>query len=189
PLLHPRPLPPSLHKKASRAVSMTVSPASASETQQQQRGAETFDVDFEGVQEAFGRGGAAARAGAGVRLVAGAGAAALAPLVLGAAEASAKGGEFGIVEGRTASFLHPIIMGTLFTVSLRAAILGLEWREQRTMSTRMSTLKEQLPMLSSGSRASTPLKKQADGIRETLSELGEDAAGVAASLKADLGKP
>lgn len=83
----------------------------ASEAQQHQRGAETFDVDFDCVREAFGqRGGGIARAGAGVRLVAGASAAALAPLVLGAAEASAKGGEFGIVEGRTASFFHPIVM-------------------------------------------------------------------------------
>lgn len=67
-------------------------------------------MDFEGVEKAFGRGGAAATAGAGVRVAAGAGAAALAPLVLGAAEASAKGGEFGIIEGRTASFFHPIVM-------------------------------------------------------------------------------
>lgn len=41
-----------------------------------------------------------------------------------------------------------------------------------------STLKEQLPMLSSGSRASTPLKKEADGIRAKLEGLGEDAAEV-----------
>lgn len=33
-------------------------------------------------------------------------------------------------------------------------------------------------MLSSGSRASTPLQKEADGIRSTLEELGEDAAEV-----------
>lgn len=40
----------------------------------------------------------------------GAGAAALMPLFVGVATASAKGGAFGIIEGRTASFLHPIIM-------------------------------------------------------------------------------
>ena len=37
-------------------------------------------------------------------------------------------------------------------------------------------------MLSTGSRASTPLKKQADGIREKLADLGEDAAGVRACI-------
>lgn len=41
-----------------------------------------------------------------------------------------------------------------------------------------STLKEQLPVLSTGSRASTPLKKEADSIRAKLEELGEDAAEV-----------
>lgn len=45
-----------------------------------------------------------------------------------------------------------------------------------------SDLKAQLPMLSSGSRASTPLKGQADEIRQQLSELGEDAAEVGTSL-------
>lgn len=41
-----------------------------------------------------------------------------------------------------------------------------------------STLKEQLPVLSTGSRASTPLQKEADGIRSKLEELGEDTAEV-----------
>ncbi|CAB1099446.1 unnamed protein product [Ectocarpus sp. CCAP 1310/34] len=175
----------------------TMSVVGPSPDNKQQQAAEVFEVDFDSVREAFdgssssstaidGRG---ARGGAlNFRSVAGAGAAALTPLVLGAAEASAKGGEFGIIEGKTASFFHPIVMGTMFAVSLRSAKLGLEWREQRTMGGRMSTLKEQLPVLSSGSRASTPLKKEADGIRSKLEELGEDAAEAAASLKADLAK-
>ena len=37
-------------------------------------------------------------------------------------------------------------------------------------------------MLSTGSRASTPLKKEADGIRAKLEELGEDAAEVCARV-------
>lgn len=43
-----------------------------------------------------------------------------------------------------------------------------------------SELKAQLPMLSSGSRASTPLSKEADGIRAKLEELGSDAGEVRA---------
>jgi hypothetical protein len=35
----------------------------------------------------------------------------LAPLVLGAGEAAAKGGEYGILEGRTFAFIHPTVMG------------------------------------------------------------------------------
>lgn len=71
--------------------------------------AASFDVDFEGVRATFEDGGSSGGA-LSLRSIAGAGAAALAPLVMGAAEASAKGGEFGIIEGRSASFFHPIIM-------------------------------------------------------------------------------
>lgn len=70
--------------------------------------AAAFEVDFDGVRESFED--SSSSASLGMRSVAGAGAAALAPLVMGAAEASAKGGEFGIIEGRTASFFHPIVM-------------------------------------------------------------------------------
>lgn len=77
-------------------------------------------VDFDGVRETF----ATSSCGSGmnegatdrvdrarrVRSAVGAGAAALAPLLTCVAEASAKDGEFGIIEGRTASFIHPIIM-------------------------------------------------------------------------------
>lgn len=88
---------------------MSTTPSSGSETQP--HCAETFEIDFDAVRDAFdASGGVGTRAGVSLRSVAGAGAATLAPLVLGAAEASAKGGEFGIIEGRTASFIHPIIM-------------------------------------------------------------------------------
>lgn len=70
-----------------------------------QPAAAAFEVDFDVVRETFEGSSALS-----FRSVAGAGAAALAPLVMGAAEASAKGGEFGIIEGRTASFFHPIVM-------------------------------------------------------------------------------
>lgn len=72
--------------------------------------AASFAVDFEGVRETFEDGDSSSKGVLSVRSVAGAGMAALAPLVVGAAEASAKGGEYGIIEGRTASFFHPIIM-------------------------------------------------------------------------------
>lgn len=83
---------------------------------QQAAAADDFAVDFDGVRASFGGsdsdGGKGGAAGGvlNARSLAGAGAAALAPLVLGVAEASAKGGEFGIIEGKTASFFHPIVM-------------------------------------------------------------------------------
>jgi hypothetical protein len=62
----------------------------------------------------------------------GATAAAMLPFLINVGEASAKGGELGIWEGRTAALVHPIIMGALFALSGYAALLGLEWRELRT---------------------------------------------------------
>lgn len=40
------------------------------------------------------------------------GAALLAPLVLFSNEAAAKGGEYGVLEGRSVALVHPIMMGT-----------------------------------------------------------------------------
>ncbi len=89
-----------------------VDPSQDSNRRAADTSAAPFAVDFEGVRETFedGDGGGGVKGVPSVRSVAGAGMAALAPLVVGAAEASAKGGEFGIIEGRTASFFHPIIM-------------------------------------------------------------------------------
>lgn len=76
--------------------------------------AESFAVDFDDVRGSFDvEEEEEEMKGFGMinmRSLAGAGAAALVPLVMGAAEASAKGGEFGIIEGKTASFFHPIVM-------------------------------------------------------------------------------
>lgn len=119
----------------------TMSVVGPSADNKQHQAAEVFEVDFDGVREAFdgsssriaasdgrGAGGGAVN----VRSVAGAGAAALAPLMLGAAEASAKGGEFGIIEGRTASFFHPIVMvrneGKKSTTAVRVAAFGVVLR-------------------------------------------------------------
>ena len=98
---------------------MAITPSTpAVETrQEEQRRSESFAaVDFDGVRESFDASRRTPddtepnRSGFGLGGAAGAGVAALLPLVMGAAEASAKGGQFGIIEGKTASFLHPIIM-------------------------------------------------------------------------------
>merc|ERR1719267_35562 len=55
----------------------------------------------------------------------------LVTLLLPLQEASAKGGAYGIFEGRTASLLHPITMALLFLTSLYSGYLGLQWRKLR----------------------------------------------------------
>lgn len=60
---------------------------------------------------------------------------------------AAAGPDWGIFEGRTGSILHPIMMGSLFGLSLYTAFLGFQWRRQRTLGDEISTLKKQLPKL------------------------------------------
>lgn len=53
---------------------------------------------------------------------------AAAPL-LAAGPASAAGGEFGILEGRTLALIHPAVMGSLFAFTLYTGWLGFQVRE------------------------------------------------------------
>ena len=48
-------------------------------------------------------------------------------------EVWAKGGEYGLLEGRTASLMHPITMFALFGTSVYSASLGLKYRQLRTI--------------------------------------------------------
>lgn len=72
-------------------------------------------------------------------------AAAATPLLLDVESAMAIGREYGIVEGRIFSLMHPVAMGSLFLASLWAAYLGLSWREVRTIPATIKDLKAQLP--------------------------------------------
>ena len=60
-------------------------------------------------------------------------AAAAAALLLPTQEAFAKGGEYGILEGRIGSMAHPIVMFALFATSIYSANLGLKYRQLRTI--------------------------------------------------------
>ena len=56
------------------------------------------------------------------------------PLFLNAGEAVAKGGEYGVLEGRTFAFVHPITMGALFLATGWTGYLGWQWRTIRTLA-------------------------------------------------------
>ncbi|CAM9604706.1 unnamed protein product [Phaeothamnion confervicola] len=143
-----------------------------------------FGVVFEDIERSF----EASSEGQRGRRAIGAAGAALLPLFVGVSQAAAKGGEYGIFEGRTASFIHPIIMGSMFVTSGYAAILGLQWRELRTAGATISALKAGLPMLSSGKQATSPVAKEAGAIAQQIREMGEDDATQVAALTADLAK-
>jgi hypothetical protein len=53
-------------------------------------------------------------------------------------DAVAKGGEYGLAEGRIISLAHPVMMGGLFLVSLGAAYTGFQWRRIRELAVRSS---------------------------------------------------
>jgi hypothetical protein len=76
-------------------------------------------------------------------LLAGAGVAA--PFLLQVQNALAVDGAFGILEGRTAALIHPIVMGSLFLATGYAGYLGWQWRRTRTIGEDIKALKAQLP--------------------------------------------
>ena len=61
--------------------------------------------------------------------------------------AMAKGGEYGIWEGRIVSCAHPAMMVIVYAASAYAAFSGLQWRRLREIGDQISTLKaEQKPL-------------------------------------------
>ncbi|GJP36831.1 hypothetical protein CLOM_g21303 [Closterium sp. NIES-68] len=70
---------------------------------------------------------------------------AMTPLLLGAQDALAVDGDFGLLEGRTAALVHPLVMGGLFFTTLYAFYLGRQWKQVRVVGDKIQDLKKQLP--------------------------------------------
>jgi hypothetical protein len=64
--------------------------------------------------------------------------------------AQAAGPDWGIFEGRTGSLLHPIAMFSMVALSASTALLGFQWRRQRTSGDEIGALKKSLPILKDG---------------------------------------
>jgi len=75
------------------------------------------------------------------------------------ASSLAAGPDWGIFEGRTGSLLHPIMMGSLLLYSIYTALLGFQWRRQRTMGDEISALKKSLPDLQGASSVQAALSE------------------------------
>ncbi|KAH9307244.1 hypothetical protein KI387_035155, partial [Taxus chinensis] len=69
---------------------------------------------------------------------------ALGPFLVDSEKALAISGEFGLLEGRSASLIHPIAMGSLFVYTLWAGYLGWQWRRVRTIQDEINDLKKQV---------------------------------------------
>lgn len=65
--------------------------------------------------------------------------------------------DWGLFEGRIGSLLHPAMMASMFVFSISTAILGWQWRRQRTMGDEISALKKTLPDLQGAASVSAAL--------------------------------
>lgn len=63
----------------------------------------------------------------------------------------AAGPDWGIFEGKTLSLLHPAMMAGMLGLSVSTALLGFDWRRQRTIGDEISSLKKQMPNLGGAS--------------------------------------
>jgi len=59
--------------------------------------------------------------------------------------AMAKSGQWGPLEGKAASLVHPFMMAILFLTTCYTGYLGWQWRSLRTVGADISALKKQLP--------------------------------------------
>jgi len=72
--------------------------------------------------------------------------------------ASAAGPDWGIFEGRTLSLLHPVVMIGMLGLSVSTAILGFNWRRQRTIGDEIKDIKKKLPDLGSATTVQEAIK-------------------------------
>ncbi|KAL7530155.1 hypothetical protein ACHAWF_003265 [Thalassiosira exigua] len=105
--------------------------------------------------------------------------AAFSAALLSPLSASAAGPDWGIFEGRTGSLLHPLAMFSMAALSASTALLGFQWRRQRTLGDEISSLKKSLPDLMGASSAKAALA-EAEGAEER-------DAGRIATLRGALG--
>uniref|UniRef100_A0A2P2L5C3 DUF4079 domain-containing protein n=1 Tax=Rhizophora mucronata TaxID=61149 RepID=A0A2P2L5C3_RHIMU len=88
-------------------------------------------------------------------------------------DAVAVGGEFGILEGRTFSLIHPVVMVSLFCYTLWAGYLGWQWRRVRTIQNDINELKKQVkptPVTPGG----TPVEAAPSPVELKIQQLTED---------------
>ena len=70
--------------------------------------------------------------------------------------AVAKGGEYGIAEGRVISLLHPIAMGGCFLATLYAGYTGFQWRRLREIGAELGDAKKVAKAATDAVVAATP---------------------------------
>jgi len=72
-------------------------------------------------------------------------------------EAYAKGGQYGIFEGRIVSLAHPTVMTLVYGASAYAGFTGWQWRQLRELGTELSEIKSQRKVLQDELKQLTPI--------------------------------
>ncbi|CAB9516146.1 expressed unknown protein [Seminavis robusta] len=105
---------------------------------------------------------------------------------LTATMASAAGPDWGIFEGRTGSLLHPVMMAGLLALSVSTALLGFNWRRQRTLGDEISALKKTLPDLGGAKSLTDAIAaaKSEETVNFALVNKLEDALPIQAEIAA-----
>lgn len=82
-------------------------------------------------------------------------------------DAYAVGGEYGILEGRILSLVHPVVMLALFAATGYAGYLGYQWRRVRTIQDEINELKKQVPAVAAeGQTMPSPIEGQIKALTE-----------------------
>lgn len=96
----------------------------------------------------------------------------LLPYLFEVQSALAKGGEYGLLEGRTFALIHPAVEGSLFLGTIYAGYLGWQWRRIRELADEIKTLKKQIPAAVEGEApVVSPLQGQVAGLERERKEL------------------
>jgi len=105
---------------------------------------------------------------------------ALSQFVLPVQEAVAKGGEYGLVEGKAVALVHPLMMVSLYMFTLFTGYQGLQWRTLRTVGDDMKPLQEQkaaleakIAAMSAGETPTPVPAADAAALKTVTAELGE----------------
>lgn len=99
--------------------------------------------------------------------------------------AMAAGPDWGLFEGKTGSLLHPLMMFSMLAFSVSTALLGFDWRRQRTIGNEITELKKSLPSLGGAASVSEALAtaKAAESVDSALVAKLQAAIPVEAQIK------
>lgn len=89
------------------------------------------------------------------------------------AVAWAKGGEYGPLEGKASSLVHPIIMPLLFLATLYTGFLGWQWRRTRLIGGEISELKAKMPKAPASKEPAPELEKLDPEHQKVLGQIEE----------------